>query len=212
MPDSIHPKALTRPGRARVLVAAVLLGAGLALAGCGGSSGTGVAHLSAGRGASSPSSVGEGHASESSSSTEQKMVAFARCMRANGVPTFPDPSGGGGRFELGAGVDPASPSFKAAQAKCRKLMPGGGIGSGPPPSPQTLARFLRIARCMRQHGIARFPDPATSVPSTLHPPAGGGTFVISDIEGVILVMGSIDERSPAFMQAAAACVFPLHNH
>ena len=65
---------------------------------------------------------------------------------------------------------------------------------------------------MRSHGVPDFPDPRTSVPSNLHPPAGAGSFVISDIEGVILVMGSIDTQSPAFTRAAAACAFPLHNH
>ena len=85
-----------------------------------------------------------------------------------------------------------------------------GPGSGPPPSPKTLARFLNIARCMRQHGVPQFPDPRTSVPSN---PFGSGTGVISDIEGVILIFPStIDQQSPAFTQAATACEFPLHNH
>jgi hypothetical protein len=106
-------------------------------------------------------------------------------------------------------MNPSSPAFKAAQAKCRHFMPP-GPGSGPAPSPQTLAKFLRIARCMRQHGVYDFPDPRTSVPSN---PFGSGSGVISDIEGVILVFGStLDEQSPVFTRAAAACTFPLHNH
>jgi len=37
--------------------------------------------------------------------------------------------------------------------------------------------------------------------------------LISDIEGVILVFPSaIDQQSPAFTAASAACAFPLHNH
>jgi hypothetical protein len=37
--------------------------------------------------------------------------------------------------------------------------------------------------------------------------------VISNIDGVVLVFpGTIDEQSPAFTRAAAACRFPLHNH
>jgi hypothetical protein len=63
---------------------------------------------------------------------------------------------------------------------------------------------------MREHGISNFPDPRTSVPPN---PFGSGAGVISDIEGVILIFPStIDQQSPAFMQAAAACEFPLHNH
>jgi hypothetical protein len=106
-------------------------------------------------------------------------------------------------------MNPSSPVFKAAQAKCRHFMPP-GPGSGPPPSPQTLAYFLKVAQCMRKHGVYDFPDPRTSVPSN---PFGSGTGVISDIEEVILIFPStIDQQSPMFTQAAAACAFPLHNH
>jgi hypothetical protein len=64
---------------------------------------------------------------------------------------------------------------------------------------------------MRQHGVDDFPDPRTSVPS--NPFGSGGAGVISDIEGVILVFPStIDQQSPVFTRAAAACAFPLHNH
>ena len=192
------------------LGAAALATVAPVLAGCGGSTSPNVAHLSSGSDASAAGSSGASSSPESDASPEQAGVAFAKCMRSNGVPTFPDPSAGGGLFRVGAGADPSSSAFKAAQAKCRRLMPGGGIGSGPPPSAQTLARFLRIARCMRQHGISQFPDPRTSVPSN---PFQGGNGVISDIEGVILVFPStIDEQSPTFTQAAAACTFPLHNH
>ncbi len=40
------------------------------------------------------------------------------------------------------------------------------LGSGRThPSAQTLAKLLRIAVCMRQHGVSQFPDPRTTVPS-----------------------------------------------
>jgi hypothetical protein len=63
---------------------------------------------------------------------------------------------------------------------------------------------------MRRHGVSNFPDPRTSAPpqSSL---AGGG--VISDRDGVILVFPhTIDEQSPLFTRAAAACGFQLTNH
>ena len=34
-----------------------------------------------------------------------------------------------------------------------------------PPSAQTLAHFLTVAQCMRQHGVSEFPDPRTTAPS-----------------------------------------------
>jgi hypothetical protein len=95
------------------------------------------------------------------------LLAFARCMRADGVPTFPDPAAGGGAtFLVPAGSSPTAPAFEAAQARCSKLLPGGGLpDSGSPPSDATLAKLLRIARCMRRHGVPQFPDPLTSVPA-----------------------------------------------
>ncbi|HSZ14338.1 MAG TPA: hypothetical protein VK790_09920 [Solirubrobacteraceae bacterium] len=190
----------------------------LALAGCGGSSSPGVARLSSEKAASSPGSAGSGspqEGQEGPASLQRAAVAFAKCMRSRGVPDFPNPKPGGGLlFNARTGIDPSSPVFKAAQAKCSKLLPGGGPpgpGSTTNPSPRTLARFLRIARCMRQHGVYDFPDPRTSVPSNPFGSSRGG--VISDIEGVILIFPStIEQQSPMFTRVAAACAFPLHNH
>ena len=127
-------------------------------------------------------------------------------MRSNGVPNFPDPNASGG-FRLGPGIDPSSPVFKAAQARCQKLLPA-GPGSGPPPSAQALAQMLKVSRCMRRHGISEFPDPVTSVPSDL-----AGIGMVSDRDGVILVFPrTLDMQSPMFTQAAAACGFRLSNH
>jgi hypothetical protein len=211
MPDSIHTKRLT-PQRARLLAAAAaLVSVALVLAGCGASSSPGVARISSAQGASPSSSESGGSSPEGPASLEQAAVAYAKCMRANGVPNFPDPNAGGGfLFHARVGLT-NSPLFKAAQAKCHKLLPP-GPGSGPPPSAQTLARFLKISQCMRKHGVYDFPDPRTSVPSNPFG-SGGGTGLISDIEGVILVFAStINQQSPSFTRAAAACAFPLHNH
>jgi hypothetical protein len=209
MPHTIHTKRLTSP-RARLLSGAALLSGVLALAGCGGgsSSPSGVAHLSSTKSASQASPEGGGASPESSSSLQQKEIAFAKCMRSNGVPNFPDPSAGGG-FAVRGGFDSQSPAVNAARAKCQQLLPP-GPGSGPPPSRQTLAKFLNIARCMRAHSISDFPDPRTSAAPN---PFASGIRELSDIEGVILLFpSSINEQSPVFTRAAAACGFPLHNH
>lgn len=182
----------------------VLASLALLFAGCGGgssSSNGGVARLSSNTGSGS-----------GSGSPEVAALAFARCLRSSGVPNFPDPKPGGGfLFHTGAGVDPSSAAFKAAQAKCKQFMPP-GPSSGSPPSAQTLAHYLKIAQCMRRNGISNFPDPQTTVPSNPRAALGGGNGVISDIEGAILVFpGTIDHQSPLFTRAAAACAFPLHN-
>lgn len=197
--------------RPHVLATFLLAAVAVLLASCGGSSsGGGVAHISSSTGAST--STGGAPEGSGQGSLEAQALTFARCMRSSGVPNFPDPKGGGFLFQRGAGVDPSSPAFEAAQAKCKKFLPP-GPGSGPPPSAKTLAHFLRIAQCMRRNGVPGFPDPRTSVPSNPRAALGSGGGVISDIEGVILVFpGTIDERSPAFMRAATTCQFPLHNH
>lgn len=48
-------------------------------------------------------------------------LSFARCMRAHGVPNFPDPTTDGGSgmgFNL-SGIDTHSPRFESAQRACR---------------------------------------------------------------------------------------------
>jgi len=202
-------RASTPPRASLRTAAAALVSVALALTGCGGSSSPGVAHLYSANGTASASSASRGSSPAGPATLAQAAVAYAKCMRSDGVPSFPDPNAGGGfLFHARAGLT-SSPSFRAAQAKCHKLLPD-GPGSGPPPSPQTLARFLKIARCMRQHGVANFPDPRTTAPSN---PLGSGIVELSDIEGVILLFGStIDQQSPVFMRAAATCAFPLHNH
>ncbi len=132
-------------------------------------------------------------------------------MRSHGVPNFPDPSAGGG-FQFGAGANPSSPAFRAAQAKCEKLIGGGppGPGSTTHPSAEALAQMVAVAKCMRRHGVSGFPDPRTSVPSNFAA-AGGG--VIADRDGVILLFpATLDMQSPLFLRAAAACGFRLTNH
>ncbi|OLF17838.1 hypothetical protein BU204_09565 [Actinophytocola xanthii] len=59
-----------------------------------------------------------------------KQRAFARCMRENGLPDFPDPKPDGGiAVEGGPNLDPLSEEFKAAEQKCAKHLPDGGRGA-----------------------------------------------------------------------------------
>jgi len=197
------------------LSAVVLASAALLAAGCGGGSANpGVARLSSGTSGAGASNAatGAGAAGPDSGSLEAAALAFAGCMRANGVPHFPDPKAGGFLFRTGAGADPSSPAFEAAQTKCKRFLPP-GPGSGSPPSAKTLAHYLTVARCMRQHGVPEFPDPRATAPANPRAALGSGGGVISDIEGAIFIFpGRIDHQSPEFTQAAAACAFPLHNH
>src|ERR1700735_2457957 len=109
----------------RINLKTVLLASvALLITGCGGgSSKPGVARLSPGnsKGANSNATTGAGATGPGVDSPEAAALAFAGCMRANGLSDFPDPKTGGGfLFHTGAGADPSSPAFKAAQAKCKK--------------------------------------------------------------------------------------------
>jgi hypothetical protein len=59
---------------------------------------------------------------------QEQGLKFAACMRAHGVPKFPDPQFSPGtaqlRLDRQSGIDPNSPIFQAAQKTCQKLMPG----------------------------------------------------------------------------------------
>ena len=70
-------------------------------------------------------------------------LKWVRCLRAHGVPDFPDPttsSTGGVIFVLPSETDQNSPTFQAAMMTCQRLMPSGGYavrtsGSKPKPRP-----------------------------------------------------------------------------
>jgi hypothetical protein len=53
---------------------------------------------------------------------------FSRCVRAHGVPNFPDPQFGGGgvRIQGGPGLDKNSPQMQAAFRACHSMLPGIG--------------------------------------------------------------------------------------
>ncbi len=57
------------------------------------------------------------------SSDEATALKFAQCMRANGVPDYPDPTTGNNQtFHASSGSDlnPANPTFQAASTLCTK--------------------------------------------------------------------------------------------
>jgi hypothetical protein len=143
---------------------------------------------------------GSSHTANSAkgSRSDPPALKFADCMRANGVPSFPDPSGGGGGVNLaGAGINPQSPAFKAARKACARLAPGGAPGGVQATESQFLAA-LRFAECMRVNGFPAFPDP-TRVDS---PP---GPILIIGNGLFFRVSPNFDPTTPAVKRAIAAC-------
>lgn len=133
----------------------------------------------------------------STGSAGTQALRYANCMRANGTPSFPDPGSNG------ALPNPASPKFQAAKKACAKLQPAGLHLHGPPePSAAELRAALTFARCMRKHGVSRFPDPLTTVTDAPTLTLGPGEYFPAPGPAEVF-------HSPAFRHAAKACGLQL---
>jgi hypothetical protein len=174
-----------------VIAAAALLAICLLAVGCGNTT----------RSQSSTSTIATAHA-----------LAFSKCMRANGVPGFPDAGGAPtgdaistsfGDFYLSANMI-RSPAFKAAMTACARLLPG-GAPRAQQPSAQLIEQARALSVCMREHGVSGFPDPTFVPPG----PGNAGQYsLVTDMSGVVLALPStINPQSPSFIRAAQACNF-----
>lgn len=124
------------------------------------------------------------------------LLRLAQCMRAHGIPNFPDPSSTGGLI-IPNDINTDAPAFKSAQVACAKLaQSGGGQATS---SGSRKAQLLALAKCMRSHGVPTFADPTSSPP----PPSSGNAI---GGNGWYLALGTAQERqSPSYKRAAAAC-------
>ncbi len=154
-------------------------------------------------GSSSPKTTSQAAAASKRSSG----IEFANCVRAHGVPNFPDPtgdSGGGLRIQQSQtsgsgssmtvnGVPVSAPAFQAAQTVCQKYLP-----RPHPVTDQQIANLrkaaLEMADCMRAHGVPNFPDPI------VQRAPGGGVGV-----GISATGGGPSPKSPAFLGAQKLC-------
>jgi len=139
-----HPDAKSLRGHASELLAAMAVIGVLATAtACGGSASS-----------SSGSALG---------GSANQMLAYSQCMRAHGVPDFPDPDASGNiQVRPGSPNDPMNgPQEQVANDDCQHLLPGGGT-SGTGANQQEVSQDLKLAQCMRAHGATNFPDPTVS--------------------------------------------------
>ncbi|MCW2918394.1 MAG: hypothetical protein JWN52_6462 [Actinomycetia bacterium] len=176
--DTDRRRRLRRTSAMAVVLTSVALVAGA----CSGGNGPGRTVASVGPKSGSTSAT-------QASSGKGDPLAYAKCMRANGLPDFPDPKPGGGiAFKVGGALDPASPAFKKAESHCKQFMGSGSPGRVNPDQLWSAADKLRYAQCMRASGVPKFPDPAAdgSIPP-------------------IIKGGPLDPESPQFKKAADAC-------
>ena len=162
--------------RKRIVLCSLAVGSTLALAACGSSH--------------KPSAT-------SASGTSSGALAFANCMRSHGVPSFPDPSGGGSGIQLGGtGINAQSPAFKSARKACGGLAPG--RPGGPPATASQFLAALKFSRCVRAHGLPDFPDPTRF-------DAPPGPILIIGPGLYFRVSQSFNPDAPAVHRVVAAC-------
>jgi hypothetical protein len=155
----------------RPLAAAALITSALGLAACGGDD---------------PGADGS-----TASQARDAELKFARCMREHGLD-MPDPQPGqrGLRLSVPKGTSPDK--VDAAQKACQKYM---DKVKPPELTDEEKKEFhdaaLANARCMRAHGITKFPDPTFG-------PDGGAQIKLQRGSG-------IDPDSPKFKAAMEAC-------
>jgi hypothetical protein len=159
------PRCRARPRRADVL--AVTAGIVLLMAACGGaasstadsssigaSSTTGAASSTADSSNTTAGSAGSGGLSNTGGSTlGQQDLAFAQCMRSDGVTDFPDP-GSDGQFPTISAQMEDSPQFGTGFNACKHLLPAGGVSKAQQDGPQ----LLKFAQCMHAHGVPTYPE------------------------------------------------------
>ena len=121
-------------------------------------------------------------------------AALAACFTSHGYPASVGSSdGSSGRVVQIGGVvipsaRPSSPQFQSALSACRKYMPGGGPPQLTPAQRAERAKALTaLAKCMRHHGVANFPEPN-----------GQGDLPLDSID-------QLDPQSAAFQAAYKAC-------
>jgi hypothetical protein len=139
-------------------------------------------------------------------------------MRANGVPSFPDPgSNGAGPFGIArgsngevtiGGVSVAQSTLQAAFRKCQKDLP-----QGKPLTSEQIAKIragaLRMAQCMRAHGVPNFPDPQITTG-----PGGRGIGIRigpGGPGGTTAGPGGTRTAPPAFQSAQKICMPLIQN-
>jgi len=173
----------------RQLIPAAIVAVGafaLLAAGCGGGGSPKVANVSS-------------STTAATTTPQNGPVAFTRCMRSNGVQNFPDPPTIGARIakptpqQLGV----SGSQFDAAVSACHRLLPNAG-GDQQETAQQQHTRLvdeLSFAKCMRSHGVARFPDPTAQ-----------GSLSVEMVQAQ-----GINVHAPAVLRVVQACLPASHG-
>lgn len=108
---------------------------------------------------------------DSSSSESRNALAFSRCVRAHGVPNWPDPASDGViPKETAQQLGISSSRLQAALNPCSHLLPDtGNIDGNPAALNRWWSQMLHFARCMHSHGVPDWPGPSPYPPDPVRP-------------------------------------------
>ncbi len=182
----------------RPLIAVVALA--VVVAACGGPGGEGVASLEE---PTADGGVVEETNIAAEPSDEESILAFAQCMRDNGVEGFEDPGfNADGSLEFrgggpGAFGDIDRQTLRSAFEACQEHLEGFAFGPGSVDRSEIEDRLVEFAACMRdpnRGNLSDFPDPDFS---NFGPGGGGGGGPFGE-EG-------LDFDDPAVQDALEAC-------
>jgi hypothetical protein len=141
---------------------------------------------------------GSSSTATTAASTTNTGLKFAACMRAHGVPDYPDPRGGNTNVDTHT-LSESTQVVDAALGKCQKEAPGPNLG--PRLSTAQMARVrtgaLALAKCMRGHGLV-YPDPEVT-------PGPNGHGLAVGWSPAELKAHPMAYKSPAFKAANASC-------
>lgn len=130
---------------------------------------------------------------------EEALLAFAGCMRENGIPMDdPQPGTRGGVFRGGGDgqrdFDRQSGEFQAAQQTCGAYLQAARPQLDAEEQAELVEQSLVMSQCIRDLGYKDYPDPVTDIDGSLQRLGGRA---LSEV--------GIDPRSEEFIEARTAC-------
>ena len=165
--------------RRPLILTSVVAVAALSLlaAGCGGGGSPGVVGIASSTTAATTSTTATTTVRYGASGAQAGALAFARCMRAHGIPTpDPEPNGAFDKHKVQQLLGGISGSrVRAVEDRfCHYVFENGGQGQTITPADRI--HYLKAAACMRRHGFPDFPDPTFqnnsvtfNIPSSIDP-------------------------------------------
>ena len=143
----------------RIFPVSIFIAAVLSLSTACGAGSTSAAPSVAHVGSAPSTGPSSGSAQLSTSDRQRLWLQFANCLRQHGADE-PDPTfDGNGNPQWAVNIKGLP---QPAQQACAPILQSLNLRSGQRADPARIAALTRFAQCIRQHGLAAFPDPDSS--------------------------------------------------